>query len=415
MSANPDFKQKRGFLYALLAAAAMGVVAFGWRFFRAEKAPAGSAVPIAPAAHAAPSSPQETLRPVEISYDSLGYDQLLDLLRGKLNGPAGDVLAALRKIAKTRPELALDLAEALGRTEEEKTGWVIDVMKQWSADDPQTALLWVTQNGPRVSDLARGTLPGIVLDAMAVRDPKALLGFVDGLLRAGFDQNQSSGIPPAIAVHLGLEALIKSGQLDAAQAAVESWAHDPLVPKIGASAYEIVATAMGKNAPQDGAAWLKSLPVSEDRNAALGTYATNWSDNDPAAAMRWSETLSPEDGRSVAIRGAFSEWIQSDADGATKWLAGYVTRDPPNPDDDYLIGALVSYSPTTNGSPDLALKLVDSISDPKKREIYQEQVLLSWGSRDLPAATEYVWKNPTIPLEQKQSLVQRMQTYEDDK
>ncbi len=386
MSANPDLKPKRAFIYALLAAAVMGAVAFGWRFFRTEKTQASAGYPLAPTAQAAP--PKETSRPVEISYGSLGYEQLLGLLSGK---SAGDILAALREIAKTRPELAIDLAEALGRGEGEKTDWVMGVMRQWSERDPNASLQWVMQHGPRVSELARGTLPGVVLDAMAARDPKALLGFVDGLLRAGYDQNQSSGIPPAIAVHLGLEALIKSGQLDAAQAAVESWAHDPLVPKIGASAYEDVAAAIAKSAPQDAGAWLKSLPVSEDRNAALVTIATNWASADPAAAMRWSETLSPEDGRPGVIRSAFSEWIQADDDGATKWLTDYITRDPATADDDYLIGALVSYSPTVKGEPDLAIKLLDSISDPKKRAIYEEQVLLSWGRRDLPAATKYVW------------------------
>lgn len=409
MSAHPDSKQKQGFLYALLAAAVLGAVAFGWRFFRTEKTPAGAGHPMAPTAQATPS--QETSRPEEISYGSLGYDQLLSLLRGK---PAGDVLAALKEIAKTRPELAIDLAEALGRTEEEKTTWVIDVMKQWAEHDSQASLQWVMQNGPRVSELARGTLPGVVLDAMAVHDPKMLLGFVDGLLRAGFDKNQSSAIPPAIAVHLGLEALIKSGQLDAARAAVESWTHDPKVSKIGASAYEIVAAAMGKSAPQDAGAWLESLPASEDRNAALGTFAVNWVGTDPAAAMRWSEALPPEDGRSGVIRETFSEWIQADADGATKWLSDYVTRGTPGPDDDYLIGALVSYSPAVKGQPDLAVKLLDSISDPQKRAIYEERVVLSWGHRDLLAATEYVWKSPTIPQAQKQSLIQRMQTDEGD-
>lgn len=409
MSAHPDFKQKPGFLYALLAVAVLGAVAFGWRFFRTEKAPAGAGQPMAPTAPV--SSPRETSRPEEISYGSLGYDQLLSLLRGK---PAGDVLAALKEIAKTRPALAIDLAEALGGTEEEKTTWVMDVMRQWAGRDPQASFLWVMQNGPRVSELARGTLPGVVLDAMAVHDPKMLLVFVDGLLRAGYDQNQSSAIPPAIAVHLGLEALIKSGQLDAARAAVESWAHDPKVPKIGSSAYEIVAMAMGKSAPQDAGTWLESLPASEDRNAALGTFAVNWVGTDPAAAMSWSEALPPEDGRSGVIRETFSEWVQGDAEGATKWLSDYLNRAPPTPDDDYLIGALISFSPTVKSQPDLAIKLLDSISDPQKREIYQERVLLSWGQRDFAAATAYVWKSPTIPLAQKQSLIQRMQTNEGD-
>ncbi|HZP61448.1 MAG TPA: hypothetical protein VFB27_14085 [Opitutaceae bacterium] len=390
----------------------MASAIFGWRFIRIEKAPAALAVPPVPTAQAAPPKNQEP-EPArqEISYGSAGYDELFGFLRGK---PAGDVLAALGEIAKTRPELAIDLADALGRTEEERTSWVIDVMKQWSERDPNASLLWVMQNGARVSELARGTLPGVVLDAMAARDPKALLGFVDRLLRAGYDQNQSSGIPPAIAVHLGLEALIKRGQLDAARAAVESWAHDPRVAKIGASAFEIVAAAMGKSAPQDAGTWLKALPVSEDRNAALGTYATTWAGTDPAAAMHWAETLSPADGQPAVIRETFSEWIQADADGATKWLADYVTREPPSPDDDYLIGALVSYSPAVKSKPDLAVKLLDSISDPTKRELYEERIVLSWGHRDPAAATDYVWKSPTIPQAQKLLLVQRMQTDEGD-
>jgi hypothetical protein len=409
MSANPDVRQKRGFFSALLAAGAIGAVALGWQIFRTEKTPAGSGYPIAPTAQATP--PQETSRTGDNLYSSADYGQLLGLLSGK---SPEDILAALREIAKTRPELAIDLADALGRNEGEKTDWVMGVMRQWSRRDPNASLQWVMQHGPRVSELARGTLPGIVMDAMAAHDPKALLGFVDGLLRAGYDQNQSSGIPPAIAVHLGLEALIKSGQLNAAQSAVASWAHDPNVPKIGASAYEDVAAAIAKSAPQDAGVWLKSLPVSDDRNAALGTFATNWADTDPAAAMSWSEALSPEDGRPAVIKSTFSEWVQTDAAGATKWLADYVSHDTPSPDDDDLIGALVSYSPAVKSNPDLAENFLDSISDPKTREIYENQVLLSWGSRDLPAATEYVWKSTTIPPERKQALIQQMQTYEGD-
>jgi hypothetical protein len=52
MSANPDLKQKRGFLYVLLAAAVMGAVAFGWQFFRTEKTPSGSGYPTAPTVRA---------------------------------------------------------------------------------------------------------------------------------------------------------------------------------------------------------------------------------------------------------------------------------------------------------------------------------------------------------------------------
>jgi hypothetical protein len=350
----------------------------------------------------APPTAQETL------YRTGGYVELRRLLRGKLPGAVDDALAGLAAIAQSRPGMAIDLAEDLGRTDAEKAAWAGDIVKKWAGHDPSHAWDWLAQQSYLTNDqVAKAGLAGIVIEAMAMSAPKMLVGKINLLLHQ--DDTSTGPWSAQGSLYMGLQALINHGQVDLAQTAVEAWARDPLRPKIGATAYEFIAMALDKNSPESAAAWLKSLPVSDDRNSAATTFASFWGQSDPAAAMHWAETLTPQEGSPEAISQTFNEWMQKDAAAAMNWLGQYASRHPAFAESDLMIGSQVLFSPATKNDPPKALKLSDTIANPQTRLIYQQQVYQSWGRRDPAAAIDYVQKSPAITPEQKQMLIQQIQ------
>ncbi len=371
MHAESGLQNKPSLSRWLLAGVMVAVLAFGWRIFRVEKTPA----------HPVRQTVQvhrESIKPgasivLENRYLETRYVDVLNQLRKKLSGSGEDVLATLAEIAQIRPDFAIDLAQDLGRTDEEKAAWTKDIVKKWAEHNPKQAWDWLTQQTYRGDQqVANLSLVGVVLDATAASNPEMLIENVDTLLH----QNNTSGLLAASnTVYLGLQALARSGNVELAQAAVEAWANDPLKLKIGASAYETVALAMDKNAPENTGTWLRSLPASEDRNFAINTFAFSWGERDPTSAIRWVETLTPQDGQSDIVSRIFSEWMRSDAKTAASWLDDYVSRTSAIVGADLIIGSLVLFSPARNPS----------------------------------AAIDYLQKSPTIAPEQKQLLMQEIQ------
>jgi hypothetical protein len=340
-------------------------------------------------------------------YQTAGYNELLELLRGKLAASAWDFSAALAEVAKTRPDLAIDLALALGPTEDEKSAWVTDIMKKWAGRDPQLAWQWLQQQAYRMDQLADGSLTGVVFDAMASHDPQMLLATVNSLLTPS---NTLGPFAAEVAVHTGLQSLVDSGNVNLARQAVEGWANSPLKPDIGASAYETVADAMGKTAPDAAGAWLKSLPATDDLTSAMAGFAGNWSERDPVAALAWAETLTPEQDQTGAINRIFGDWVERNAGDAGEWLSDYLAQAPANTETDTQIQALINRSSTAQDSPSVALQWASLISDPQTRQATQENLLLQWAGTDLTAATNYVKNNPSMTPDQKQALIQKMRS-----
>jgi hypothetical protein len=406
MYSYPGARPKQKFSWPLLAGVVVAGAILGWWTYRAGRAPSptnqGPGASSGPALDltrlAAPGADAET-------YRTAGYDELLKLLRGRLAGSGQDPLAALAEIARDRPDLAIALAEELGRTNAEKSSWVAALVGQWTSHDPKSAWDWLTQPDNKLTTPA---LLGTVLDAMAVSDPEMLLGNVDTLLLK--DDHSGSPFSARNSVYMGLEALVKSGNVDLARAAVEAWAGDPGKLPIGPAAYEIVAMAMDKTTPEVTAAWLKSLPPSEDLNSAVTTFAGTWGQSDPGAAMRWAESIPAEEGQSGAIGQIFVGWMQSDPGAAMNWLDDYIPRTAGIMEDDTLIGSMILFSPTTKKDPGEAMKLADSIADPQTRFIYQQELVQSWGRTDPGSAVEYVMNSTTIADDQKQLLIQQIQS-----
>jgi hypothetical protein len=407
MYTYPGVRPKQKFSWPLLAGVVVAGAALAWWAYHAGSAPLPSAQPAGPAASPGPALDLTGLAaPGAASevYRTSGYDELLALLRGKLSGSGAEVRAALDEIARDRPALALALAEALGRTDAEKSAWVTGLLKTWATREPQQAWDWLTQPDNKVTTVP---LVGVAMDAMALSDPEMLLGKVDALLLK--DDHSGSPFSAWNSVYMGLEALVKSGNVDLARAAVEAWANDPGKLNFGPAAYQIVAMAMDKSTPETTAAWLRTLPPSEDRNSAITGFATTWATNDPSAAMRWAESLTADESQSAAVSQIFAGWMQTDPSAAMNWLDDYIPRTAGIVEDDTLIGSMILFSPSTKSDPGEAMKLADSIANPQTRMVYQQQLVQSWGRTDPGAAVEFVMNSTTIDKDQKQLLIQEIQ------
>jgi hypothetical protein len=342
------------------------------------------------------------------SLQSSDEQALLKSLREKLATSRDDVLAALAEIAKTRPALAIDLAQSLGRTPEEKSQWVTNLTQQWAEQSPQAAWDWLKAlPGKRMQELGDGDLAPVVLGAMAAKDPKMVLANVDTLLRSG---NPSEAVSTSVAVHFGLDALVANGQTDLAKQAVDGWAKDPAKLNLEAAAYESVAMALAEKEPAATAEWLQSLPKNEERNAAFATMAAVWGDKDPAAALKWAEQLPPNEGRSEAIGRAVSDLAEKYPNEITTWVGDYLAKAPPGPESDSLVARVINYSSAAKKNPQVALQWLDLINDPQQRIQQEETVSLRWARKDKNAALTHVQNSPTFSPQQKATLIQRIQS-----
>jgi hypothetical protein len=392
-------------LGAALVAAGLGL-AMVWLFFghplpRSETpaVPSVGAAKSANPASAAPLAPQPP-KP------AAGATEVEAALRGKLALSVGDFLRALAEIGQTQPALAIDLAQRLGRTDDEKSEWVKISMQQWADRDPQAAWDWVRQlSATRKDELAGGDLPALVLGTMAAHDPNLVLSNLDSLLRVG---NLSEAVSTSVAMHLGVQALVENGKIDLARQAVEAWAKDPAHLNVEAPAYEVVASALAKTQPREAGEWLRSMPISEERNAAMAAFVSTWAEQDTRTALQWAEALPANEGQQAAINRTISDWIETRPNEVGDWLTEYLSRAPANDYTDGLIGRVINVSPTVRSSPQTALQWLALISDPATRAATAEKVAVRWGAQDHTAAIDFVQNSATIPAERKAALVQQI-------
>ncbi|HEY1110624.1 MAG TPA: hypothetical protein VGE76_18380 [Opitutaceae bacterium] len=335
----------------------------------------------------------------------------LAVLRNRL-GPSPspeEAMRALAEIAQANPALALDLAQALGQTEEEKAMWITDLARQWAARDPQQAWGWLQQqNATRIRDLATGTLPETIVGTIAKTQPTLLIGQLDALLVAG---EGPLGISPVVAIHLGFDALAASGQLSLARATAERWAADPAQPAIGEAAFVSVAAALAQADATQAGAWLKNLPASTARDIALVEFPAQLAQQQsPRAALEWAEASLPASLRSQALQRTFSDWVESAPADAGDWLGGHLARAPASAETDRLISTLVNLGPAMKASPATALQWVALVSEPAARSALEERIALRWARQDRDAAVGYIVTHPTLSPARKQVLLQQAQS-----
>lgn len=392
-------------LVSLLGAAA---IITGVAFF---SLPRGAPPAAARNAAAVPGAyhPAETSGGLASVAASSPREALLANQRAKL-GPAAtpdEIMALIQRTAGADTGLAIELAHALGRTEEEKTAWVADLAKRWAERSPQQAWDWLSkQDKLHLSDLAVGTIPEVMIGAMAQNNPALLLRNVDQLVRTG---DSPAGVAPVVAVHIGLEALVANQQLEAARHAVEAWARDPAQPAIGEAAYVVVANAMAKAArPDDAAQWMLSMPRSGERDIALVEYPAHWAQTDPRGALAWIEQNAPAELRDAAVRRTFNDWTERASADAAEWLGTYLSRAPANAETDRLIGAVINLGAGVKSDPTAGLQWAALLSDPATRATYEEKVVLRWARQDETSATAYMSKSTTLTPARKQAMMQKI-------
>jgi hypothetical protein len=337
-----------------------------------------------------------------------GFDELLVMLRPKVASSASqaEFLSLLRTIAESRPEMAIDLAAILGRTEDERAHWVADVTRLWAARDPQAAWQWVIHPGHRLEKISADGLVSTVLNEMAQSAPQAVVQNLEALLRL----EVQPGTPnPEVVMHEGIRVLVANGAMDIARAAIKEWADGPLKDKIAASAYESVAIQMADASPASAASWLKSLPLSDSRNFALGTLASTWADLDPEAAMDWAESLSPLDGKVDTIQRTFNEWVERAPADAAEWLNKHRAQSQPGGETDRMITRLVAASPLVRSDPSGALQWAALISKPELRAQVIAGVVTKWGLSDSESATHYLQQSADLNPEQKAKVLSSWQ------
>jgi hypothetical protein len=403
----PEKPQATGVGWPLVIGVMVGSFVLGALLFRSKPAPLDRAPTVANSAVTPLAAKVAPHGEAVSTVQGDDRDRLLTDLRAKLPKSVEDVLRELTELAKTNPALAIDLAQELGRTDEEKSQWVKNTMQQWAERDSQAAWQWLGQlSKDRMQQLAGGELTAVVLGAMAAKDPSKVVANLDNFLRNG---NPSESVSTPVAVHVGLQSLIAHGQIDLARSVLDGWAKDPAKLNLEAAAYESVAMELAKTAPQETGAWLRSLPATEERDASIATFTATWAEHDPRAALQWAETLPPGDMQQAAFRRTVSDWIERYPSEVSGWLGDYLARVPPSTATDSLVETVINVSPTMRATPQLALQWTNLVSDPAKRAADEETVALRWGAQNSAAAADYVWKSRTIPPERKAALVQKIQ------
>jgi hypothetical protein len=332
-------------------------------------------------------------------------NDLLAILREKVPRSSPDeILALLKLISESRPEEAVELAQRIGRTEEEKAEWVSNVTRSWAGRDPDKAWQWFIQLGThRADELAGGSLLNVILEEMAGKEPEILLQNANALLKRG---DRPNSVSPQVMVATGVEALIKSGNIELARSAVEKWSDGVGQPVIGRGPFQIVAMFLAKTSPEEAADWLKSLATSEDRNSALAMFAARWAERDPAAAMRWSESIQLEAGQLEVRQRAFSTWAELKPADAAQWLDDHYSEIQAGPQTDQMVASLLAVSSMARTDPVGALQWASLIIEPRLRADVIEGLVKRWGRADPAGAVQYLRQTADLTAEQKASVLQ---------
>jgi hypothetical protein len=268
-----------------------------------------------------PGSPNSSVLRNASRAELLAYARDL-LARG---GPLENIVALLEFLVADRPELAVDLARDIGRTDGERHVLLYATLSAWAAKDAPAALIWAFRHADAYDIPGRASLLYLVLEQIAADNPASALAATQTYLR--FDPSEAGALDAQDVARFTLEALIKKEHADLAKDAIERWAHSPEGKHLTASDFEIVAMALARNSFPSAGAWLESLPSLSARNQAYLAFATAWARDDAAAAMDWSQKLSPADGGDDVRVAMFAGWLRSDRPAAMQWLRAHNSWD----------------------------------------------------------------------------------------
>jgi hypothetical protein len=335
-------------------------------------------------------------------------EEILAILKQKMDSSLHDeVRALLEFLARTRPLMALDLAQKAGRTDAERYTLSFAALQVWSRNNPEPAWSWTLQTFRQLDLAGQPSLRSCVLDQVAGLNPTWVITLVAEALKQG---GAPLNFGETSTAQLALQAMDKAGNSTLERPAIEAWSRDPGYDQIDRAAFEEVAAPWAQHSPTEAAAWLRTLPPSSERNAALAAVAENWAASDPKAAMDWSSGLSAGDDRQNAMQKAFNEWEHTDMLAAAQWLG----QQPADPVTDHMIANLVGDPRVTQADPPAALMLAESVSEPRLRGQSLDAVLRTWGREDPTAAEKYVMESTQLSSAQKEQILQRLRHPDDE-
>jgi hypothetical protein len=335
--------------------------------------------------------------------NTAGFDELLaKLQKMRFSGSVAGVEELLLEIAEKRPELAIELAHAIGHSEAEISQWTCTLVGSWAGKDSEAAWHWLTQQTHRPEVNGNTSLLNIVFDQMAVQDPNRLLEIVNHRVR---NSNATNGFEPQIMAQACMDALIRNGDIVHAREMATEWTGELDPSCIGSAALESVALHMARSSPSEAAEWLKALPNSEGRNFALGTLASDWANRDPSAAMEWASSLKTDEGRGEAMQRAYSEWVERDPARAAEWLDRELAHFRFDPKSDQMVTSLIAASPMVQTDGEGALQWAKLIAEPSLRLDVIAGVFLRWLRTDRPFAERYLLKDVELTNGQKSDIL----------
>lgn len=392
-------------LVAVLAIAAGVTIAWmQWRGRDGRTSSHGEVLSSQPVVNASTLPVDESEPPSGLT--TVTFDELLVRLRtARRNGSVADVETLLHAIAQGRPAVAIELARAIGESGEEISRWMFALVGDWAAKDAEAALRWL---GQQSSPDTAGNLPllNVIFDQMAGQDSKRLVEISEARLR---DYNSAGGFEPQMLAHACVDALIKTGNIALAKETVEAWAQTLEATRMGAASLESIALHIAQNSPRDAAEWLKKLPVSDGRNFAAGTLASDWAARDPQGALQWASSLASDEGRDGAMRRAYGEWVEGDPAGAAEWLDRNKPLLRAGAQTDSMVANLVAASPMVQSDSEGALLWADLISEPSLRSDVMAGVFARWLRMDQPAAASQLNLSLELTPQQKDKIIRSFQ------
>lgn len=263
------------------------------------------------------------------------------------------------------------------------------VVRAWGETDPNSAVDWalLQDDSERQIDV-EAALAG------AVKQPELALAIVRGVLK--YDPDNRAACGPAL-----VAALNNAGQF---QTALEFLKDAPA----DSQADWTTATfrRWGQSQPQDAIQALGSIADETLRDDAFHAVVDGWSSSDPATLAKYAASVSDEKDQTYALAKALDNWSLQDPAGMAAWL----NTAPTGVDLDHAVAQLISKTDGANRSPELAMKWVENISDPKLQSDSMTFVLGQWNRSDPAAAQQYLASASWMDEQKRQEILKRLQT-----
>lgn len=224
-----------------------------------------------------------------------------------------------------------------------------EVIRNWAADDPKEAALYVVKNNK--GDMSLDSLDSIGR-SLGDRDPKEGLEF-------------SKSLP-------------------------EGQARDQMVRGVMAT--------WTQNAPQDAAAYIMGAGDTE-REKFESDVINRWSQLDSTAASQWVVKLPESNAKTKGVGQLAERWAQMDSTKAAAWIKTL----PQSASRDIAVEKYTRYA--TEDEPQTAASLATSIVDEKKRNEVMEKVAKTWLETDATSAQAWI-NSSNLPQETKNKLLQ---------